>query len=411
MNMASFWQVSEGFHSKTQIRCAQKRAPMLGAVRSSSFGKRSERQKKIVSSATTKLTEPTDVSDVLPTPTTDTALDDTVASPSPAPVRSWSFGRRTKRAKPKADGVDAAASQSGIVPTVPARRALSFTRRSDRQEGLVSKIVRSASFGKRPDRRKAKAAEVAKESAEVELARLKEQLRAQAQQLSDQMMRLKLLEAEKQQKGGKQAAAAADDIVKYDITVKANMKPGRKYRFPVPGSVQGTYERVTFKIPEDATVGQTISFELSTSWVDKRIRTRAAIALQARARGRQARTWTQGGRAGLVAPHQRAAVSSTAAVVKVAGRAVATVEEATATAVLKANAKTARPPPCRAPRAQRVSSDGSEMEEDDSSDDDGTPNRGRRRSSYLEMRSIALAEAPARAEDTSPRFHRRSERL
>lgn len=68
-----------------------------------------------------------------------------------------------------------------------------------------------------------------------------------------------------------------ENLQRYELTVLPNMKPGGKYKVPVPG----TSEKVTIAIPMDATPGQTISFALSRNWIDTRNKLKAAAAFAA----------------------------------------------------------------------------------------------------------------------------------
>ena len=88
-------------------------------------------------------------------------------------------------------------------------------------------------------------------------------------------------------KGDAPAAAPADPTAvgrtpstaeslnqQFELVVTPNMKPGGKYKIPIPGQT----EKVTIAVPPDAKAGQVISFKLSQNWIDTRNKLKAAAA-------------------------------------------------------------------------------------------------------------------------------------
>lgn len=84
-----------------------------------------------------------------------------------------------------------------------------------------------------------------------------------------------------------------DDEQEFEVVIPKNMKPGDKMRIPVPSTIPGKVEKVVIAVPADAEPGSTISFTLSKSWIDTRVKMKAAVRMQALARGKKDRDAAQ----------------------------------------------------------------------------------------------------------------------
>jgi hypothetical protein len=82
-------------------------------------------------------------------------------------------------------------------------------------------------------------------------------------------------------------ASASEEQTTFDVVLPPNATPGKKLRVTVPGSAGNT--KIVVQVPEGAVPGATVSFKLSKTWTDARIKLRAAVRLQSCARRAAAR--------------------------------------------------------------------------------------------------------------------------
>ena len=85
--------------------------------------------------------------------------------------------------------------------------------------------------------------------------------------------------------------------VTYRFKVPRSCAPGTFIRVPVPGASPATIETVTVRVPDDFVLGARLSFVLPCDFAEQRARARAAIRLQAVARGHATRHSEDGCRA------------------------------------------------------------------------------------------------------------------
>jgi hypothetical protein len=95
--------------------------------------------------------------------------------------------------------------------------------------------------------------------------------------------------------------ADAAHSVPHGMTYRFKVPPacasGTFIRVPVPGALPATIETVTVRVPDDFMPGCRLSFVLPCNFAEERARARAAMRLQAAARGRATRQSEEGRRA------------------------------------------------------------------------------------------------------------------
>ena len=85
--------------------------------------------------------------------------------------------------------------------------------------------------------------------------------------------------------------------VGYRFKVPHSCAPGTFVRVPVPGALPAWTETVTVLVPDEFVAGSSLSFVLPCNFAEERARARAAMRLQAAARGRATRQSEEGRRA------------------------------------------------------------------------------------------------------------------